>query len=70
MKQRNDWRDGILGESQLIPQIIYRLLCLYNGMSATWQQARVLVNHLTVIAVSRGAQKRLRKAHFISFHKQ
>lgn len=47
MKQRNDWRDGILGESQLIPQIIYRLLSLYDRMSATRQQARVFMNHLT-----------------------
>lgn len=46
MKQRNDWRDGILGESQLIPQIIYRLLSLYDRMSATRQQARVFMNHL------------------------
>lgn len=46
MKQRHNWRDGILGESQLIPQIIYRLLSLYDGMSATWQQARGFVNHL------------------------
>lgn len=46
MKQRNGWRDGILGESQLIPQIIYRLLSLYDGMSATWQQARVFMNYL------------------------
>lgn len=46
MKQRNDRRDGILGESQLIPQIIYRLLSLYDRMSATRQQARVFMNHL------------------------
>lgn len=46
MKQGNDWGDGILGESRLIPPIIYRVLSLYDGMSATWQQARVFVNHL------------------------
>lgn len=50
MKQRNDWRDGILGESQLIPQIIYRLLSLYDRMSATRQQARVFMNHLIDLA--------------------
>lgn len=46
MKQRNDWRDGILGESQLIPQIIYRLLSLYDRVSASRHQARVFMNHL------------------------
>lgn len=46
MKQRNVWRDGILGESQLIPRIIYRLLSLYDRVSATWQQARVFMDHL------------------------
>lgn len=70
MKQRNGWRDGILGESQLIRQIIYRLLSLYDGMSATWQQARVFESPNRLIVASRGEQKRLRKAHFVSFHKQ
>lgn len=46
MKQRNDWRDGILGESQLIPLIIYRLFSLCDRMSATWQQAKAFINHL------------------------
>lgn len=60
MNQRNGWKDGILGESQLILQIIYRLRSLWQGVIYLATSQDVCESSARLTVASRG-QKSLKQ---------
>lgn len=66
MNQRNGWKDGILGESLLILQIIYRLCSLWQGVIYLATSQGICESSARLTVASRGQKSLKQKVFCIS----